>query len=142
MWEAANFNWGGRYQNTKDGMHMEYLGTPTSINADLIKAKQWIASHFVQSQNVQGQPDVFPGVSHFVINKSDPAVTTLGNRLVATGFNKNSATGTYTPGPIFTNYDKLNVTDFQRAHSQLSGQIDGIPGPIMWQLLGQESNWA
>ena len=79
---------------------------------------------------------VFPGAKHFVLGKSDPAVTLLGKQLVKKGFtHHNDGHHGYNPGPRFTAYDKANLRDFQLAHKELKGDADGYPGPLTWRLL-------
>lgn len=78
----------------------------------------------------------FPGVKHFVLGKSDPAVTTLGKQLVKKGYtHHNDGHHGYNPGPRFTKYDQANLRDFQLAHKELKGDADGYPGPLTWRLL-------
>lgn len=42
MWEACGWYWGGRYRNRPDAMHFEYLGRPSSVAADLRKARAYL----------------------------------------------------------------------------------------------------
>jgi hypothetical protein len=42
-WEASGFYWGGRYVNTPDAMHFEYVGRPADVAADLARARQLLA---------------------------------------------------------------------------------------------------
>lgn len=39
-WETCGFYWGGRYMNRPDTMHMEYIGRPSDVAADLADAKR------------------------------------------------------------------------------------------------------
>lgn len=74
----------------------------------------------------------FPGTSAFVLGKSHPAVTLLGQRLLAhgiVGFYKEG------PGPTFGPADVAATKAFQLKHSALSGDADGIPGPLTWTML-------
>jgi hypothetical protein len=59
-------------------------------------------------------------------------VTKVGEALVKKGFGKHYSSG---PGPKWSEADRLNVRDFQRAHQKLAGDADGIPGPKTWKLL-------
>jgi hypothetical protein len=78
----------------------------------------------------------FPGRSHFVLGKSDSAVTKLGQQLVRKGFKKhNDGHKGYNPGPRFTQYDKANLRDFQLSKKELKHDADGYPGPVTWKLL-------
>lgn len=78
----------------------------------------------------------FPGVKHFVLGKSDPAVTALGKQLVKKGYtHHNDGHHGYNPGPRFTKYDQANLRDFQLAHKELKGDADGYPGPLTWKML-------
>ncbi|MFB7496107.1 LysM peptidoglycan-binding domain-containing protein [Streptomyces sp. NPDC056161] len=77
----------------------------------------------------------FPGTSSFVLGKSNPAVTTLDGGLIRKGFTRHHDGNGYQAGPVFTEYTRLNIADFQRSRSELSGDPDGYPGPLTWQLL-------
>ena len=78
----------------------------------------------------------YPGAGAFVLGKSHPAVTVLGQRLIAHGFGKRYKEG---PGPTFTETDRLSTQDFQLAQgwkgTQKGGDADGYPGPSTWSLL-------
>lgn len=73
----------------------------------------------------------FPGAGAFVLGQSHPAVTLLGQRLVAHGWAGYSAG----PGPEFTTTDKAGVTWFQTAQGWTGADADGIPGPVTWERL-------
>lgn len=77
----------------------------------------------------------YPGRSAFVMNRSNPAVTVLDNGLVKKGFVRHAAGDTYIPGPLFTEFTRRNVADFQRSVKALAGDPDGYPGPLTWQYL-------
>lgn len=77
----------------------------------------------------------FPGRSAFVLGRSDPAVTVLDHGLVAKGYARHHDGNGYQPGPLFTEYTRQNVADFQRATPSLAGDPDGYPGPLTWRLL-------
>lgn len=74
----------------------------------------------------------YPGLSAFGLGKSGPWVTVLGQRLVAHGYGKHYSSG---PGPTFSEADRLNVADFQRAQGWTGADADGIPGPLTWARL-------
>lgn len=52
-------------------------------------------------------------------------ITTLGKNLVRHGFGKHYKTG---PGPTFSEADRLNVQDCQKAQGFTGGDADGFPG--------------
>lgn len=90
------------------------------------------------SPPAQPQPPAvpaFPGSSAFVLNRSHPAVTLLDGALIRKGFTRHNDGNGYQPGPVFTEYTRRNVADFQRSRSELRGDPDGYPGPKTWQLL-------
>jgi hypothetical protein len=74
----------------------------------------------------------FPGRKYFALGQSNKYVTQLGEQLVRRGYGKHYRSG---PGPTWSEADRLNVRDFQRARAQLRGDADGYPGPLTWQLL-------
>ncbi|WP_255306493.1 peptidoglycan-binding protein [Streptomyces sp. Wb2n-11] len=74
----------------------------------------------------------FPGASFFHGGRHSPIITALGRRLVALGFGRHYKNG---PGPNWTNADKRNVEDFQRAQGWTGSNADGIPGPETWKRL-------
>lgn len=74
----------------------------------------------------------FPGRSAFQMGKSHPAVTLMGKRLVAHGFDKHYKVG---PGPTFSEADRKNVQDFQKAQGWTGSDADGFPGPVTWERL-------
>jgi peptidoglycan hydrolase-like protein with peptidoglycan-binding domain len=74
----------------------------------------------------------FPGRGAFVLDKSHPAVTLLGQRLVAHGYGSRYKQG---PGPTFTATDRLACQDFQRAQGWKGADADGYPGPTTWSRL-------
>ncbi len=73
----------------------------------------------------------FPGITAFVLGQSHPAVTLLGERLVAHGWT-GYAEG---PGPVFTEVDLAAVKAFQEAQGWTGANADGFPGPTTWALL-------
>lgn len=77
-------------------------------------------------------PDGLPDPSIFRIGNSDPAITTLGEKLVAAGFGSHYTSG---PGPVFSEADRENVADFQRSRGWSGSDADGYPGPETIQLL-------
>lgn len=77
----------------------------------------------------------FPGRDAFKTGKSHPAVTILGKRLVAHGFGKHYKVG---PGPTFSEADRKNVQDFQKAQGWSGSDADGFPGPETWKRLMKE----
>lgn len=74
----------------------------------------------------------FPGDGFFHGGRNSPIVTALGHRLVALGFGKHYKSG---PGPDWTNADRDNVRDFQRAQGWSGTDADGYPGPETWKRL-------
>lgn len=77
----------------------------------------------------------FPGRKYFQAGANNKYVTQLGNQLVKKGFKRRHDGDGYQPGPRWTEYDRLNVRDFQRSKSALKGDADGYPGPLTWKLL-------
>ena len=78
----------------------------------------------------------FPGRDAFKIGKSHPAVTVLGQRLVAHGFGGHYKVG---PGPTFTAVDKKACAAFQRAQGWTGSDADGFPGPVTWERLMKQA---
>ncbi|SFT03991.1 peptidoglycan-binding protein [Marininema halotolerans] len=74
----------------------------------------------------------FPGRGSFKIGHIDPAVTLLGQRLVAHGFGKFYKKG---PGPRFTEVDRKACAAFQRSQGWTGSDADGRPGPETWKRL-------
>ncbi|MCY0933620.1 peptidoglycan-binding protein [Streptomyces sp. H34-S4] len=74
----------------------------------------------------------FPGASSFVLGKSHPAVTLLGQRLVAHGFGSHYKEG---PGPTFSEADRSATAAFQRAQGWSGSDADGYPGSETWKRL-------
>lgn len=72
----------------------------------------------------------FPGAHIFTIGASHPAITLLGQRLIAHGFERFYKEG---PGPRFTAADKLATQAFQISRKWKNA--DGIPGPMTWTEL-------
>ncbi|MCD2462468.1 peptidoglycan-binding protein [Streptomyces sp. MBT42] len=74
----------------------------------------------------------FPGASAFKLGQSHPAVTVLGQRLVAHGYGRFYKEG---PGPRFTEADKDAVQAFQKAQGWTGSDADGYPGSSTWSRL-------
>lgn len=63
-------------------------------------------------------------------------VTWLSGRLIAHGFNRrHAAGGPYKAGPAFTETDRRNVVDFQRAQGWSGPDADGFPGASSLKIL-------
>lgn len=93
------------------------------LNTDhfLIEAEYTIT---VSGSTTPTAPDRMDPSSYYIGAKGDH-VTWLGNRLVVHGFGKHYTTG---PGPTFTETDKKNVQDFQKAQGWTGAGADGFPG--------------
>ncbi|MFJ6680599.1 peptidoglycan-binding protein [Streptomyces werraensis] len=74
----------------------------------------------------------FPGASAFKLGQSHPAVTVLGQRLVAHGYGRFYKEG---PGPRFTEVDKDATQAFQKAQGWTGSDADGYPGAETWKRL-------
>lgn len=74
----------------------------------------------------------FPGRSRFYIGAHGAWVTYLGQRLVAHGYGKHYQVG---PGPTFSEADRENCQDFQKAQGWSGSDADGYPGPETWKRL-------
>ncbi|SMO55199.1 peptidoglycan-binding protein [Melghirimyces algeriensis] len=97
--------------------------------------KHW--SQFIQKvKGSKWDGKSFPGRDAFKTGKSHPAVTVLGKRLVAHGFGKHYKVG---PGPTFSEADRKNVQDFQKAQGWSGSDADGYPGPVTWERLMKEA---
>lgn len=77
----------------------------------------------------------FPGTGAFVIGRSHSAVVTLDEGLIRGGWTRHHDGDGYQKGPVFTEYTRRNVADFQRSRAELRGDPDGYPGPLTWRLL-------
>ncbi|GHH32440.1 peptidoglycan-binding protein [Streptomyces candidus] len=82
-------------------------------------------------QGAAGVP-AFPGARHFRPGLSGPHVERLGKQLVSRGFGKHYKVG---PGPRWSEADRRNVEDFQRAQGWRGAAADGYPGPETWRRL-------
>ncbi|MER6231729.1 peptidoglycan-binding protein [Streptomyces sp. NPDC001616] len=74
----------------------------------------------------------FPGASAFVLGKSHPAVTVLGERLIVHGHGSFYKVG---PGPTFGQADKDATQAFQKAQGWTGSDADGYPGAETWKRL-------
>src|SRR5690606_4969268 len=74
----------------------------------------------------------FPGASAFKLGQSHPAVTVLGQRLVAHGYGRFYSVG---PGPTFGQADLKATKAFQKAQGWTGSDADGYPGPETWKRL-------
>ncbi|MFF9867870.1 peptidoglycan-binding protein [Streptomyces sp. NPDC013953] len=74
----------------------------------------------------------FPGRGHFRPGRSSAHVEKLGRRLVQRGFGTHYRSG---PDPRWTEADRRNVQEFQRAQGWRGGEADGYPGPETWRRL-------
>ncbi|MEU0181390.1 peptidoglycan-binding protein [Streptomyces sp. NPDC006207] len=92
-----------------------------------------------QQLHVPGKPVLeippFPGVDAFVVGRRHPAVVELDACLIAKGCTRHHDGNGYQKGPLFTEYTRLNVADFQRTEPELRSDPDGYPGPLTWKLL-------
>ncbi|WP_228977066.1 peptidoglycan-binding protein [Streptomyces sp. DH12] len=74
----------------------------------------------------------YPGRAHFRPGRSSKHVETLGRRLVQRGHGRHYTDG---PGPRWSEADRRNVQDFQRAQGWRGAAADGYPGPETWRRL-------
>ncbi len=74
----------------------------------------------------------FPGRDVFKLGNRHPAITLLGQRLVAHGYGGHYKVG---PGPSFGPADRAAVMAFQKAQGWSGGDADGYPGPETWRRL-------
>lgn len=77
-------------------------------------------------------PPPYPGRAHFRPGQSNQHVETLGRQLVRRGYGKHYRTG---PNRRWSEADRRNVQDFQRAQGWRGGAADGYPGPETWRRL-------
>ncbi|MGA5127757.1 peptidoglycan-binding protein [Streptomyces pseudogriseolus] len=77
-------------------------------------------------------PPKFPGRDKFGPGKSNTYITQLGQQLVRKGYGKHYKQG---PGPKWSEADRRNVQDFQRAQGWSGSGADGLPGPETWARL-------
>ncbi|MFF4651595.1 peptidoglycan-binding protein [Streptomyces sp. NPDC001380] len=79
-----------------------------------------------------GGTRAFPGAGAFRPGRIGGGILELGRRLVARGYG-----GRYRVGPnrVWTEADRLNVRDFQRAQGWRGAAADGYPGPETWERL-------
>ncbi|MDT9681228.1 peptidoglycan-binding protein [Streptomyces sp. TRM76323] len=78
------------------------------------------------------EPPPYPGRAHFRPGQSNKHVETLGRQLVRRGYGKHYRTG---PDPLWSEADRRNVQDFQRAQGWRGGAANGYPGPETWRRL-------
>ncbi|MFI5863572.1 peptidoglycan-binding protein [Streptomyces sp. NPDC051546] len=74
----------------------------------------------------------FPGAGAFALGRSHPAVTVLGQRLVAHGYGRFYKEG---PGPRFSEADRSATEAFQKAQGWTGSDADGYPGAETWKRL-------
>lgn len=74
----------------------------------------------------------FPGAGAFRLGQSHPAVTVLGQRLIAHGYGRFYKVG---PGPVFGQADKDATQAFQKAQGWSGSDADGYPGAETWKRL-------
>ncbi|MDH6628681.1 hypothetical protein M2271_006514 [Streptomyces sp. LBL] len=77
-------------------------------------------------------PPKFPDQDKFGPGKSNTYITQLGQQLVRKGYGKHYTDG---PGPKWSDADRKNVQDFQRAQGWTGTNADGLPGPETWSRL-------
>ncbi|MCQ0022859.1 peptidoglycan-binding protein [Streptomyces somaliensis DSM 40738] len=77
-------------------------------------------------------PPPYPGRSHFRPGRSNRHVEELGRQLVRLGYGKHYRTG---PNRRWSEADRRNVQDFQRAQGWRGGAANGYPGPETWRRL-------
>ncbi|MFD5182072.1 peptidoglycan-binding protein [Streptomyces sp. NPDC058372] len=79
-----------------------------------------------------GAVPAYPGTAVFRLGQSHPAIERLGRRLVHAGFGRHCRQG---PGPRWSEADRRNVADFQRAQGWRGKDADGYPGRETWRRL-------
>jgi hypothetical protein len=77
-------------------------------------------------------PPAFPGTQYFQAGASNEYVKLLGVQLVKAGFGRHYSIG---PGLAWSEADRLNCQDFQKAQGWTGSGADGYPGPTTWQRL-------
>ncbi|MFV2121494.1 peptidoglycan-binding protein, partial [Streptomyces sp. Act-28] len=77
-------------------------------------------------------PPPYPGRAHFRPGQSNKHVEALGRQLVRRGHGKHYRTG---PNRRWSEADRRNVQDFQRAQGWRGGAANGFPGPETWRRL-------
>ncbi|MEU7400016.1 peptidoglycan-binding protein [Streptomyces sp. NPDC044948] len=112
-----------------------FKGTAPHQDADGIPGEsslRTLLGTLPSKQSPPAKPPAFPGRKYFKAGASNRFVEQLGKQLVAKGYGKHYRVG---PGPNWSEADRQNVADFQRAHKALAGDADGYPGPLTWQIL-------
>lgn len=143
--------WRQRSRSTSPGkpdtwQAMEDRGSPTKNHMDHVHANFWVKAYegagAAGGQGGRPAPgpgpapgSQFPGKGAFVLGVSHPAVTLLGQRLIAHGFGRGYLVG---PGPTFTQVDKDATRAFQLAQGFAASGADGYPGPETWAALMAE----
>ncbi len=74
----------------------------------------------------------FPGRDKFGSGKSNEYILKLGQKLVEKGYGGHYQVG---PSPDWSEADRLNVADFQKAQGWTGADADGYPGPVTWKRL-------
>lgn len=81
----------------------------------------------------------FPGADAFVVGRRNVAVTAVDRQLIRLGYTKHHDGDGYQSGPLFTEYTRKNIQDFQLAQgwkgTAKGGDADGYPGPQTWRRL-------
>lgn len=101
--------------------------------------RRHVVGHIDMSQYVTPPPKPtapgappFPGRDKFGPGKANGYVTMLGHQLVHRGYGRHYTVG---PGPRWTEADRQNTEEFQRAQGWHGSDADGYPGPETWSRL-------
>ncbi|MFI9228971.1 peptidoglycan-binding protein [Streptomyces rimosus] len=127
--EWTNFNGICGHQHVPENDHGDPGNFPIKRLIELVKGAKPTTS---SKPSTSWDGTSFPGASAFTLGKSHPAVTVLGQRLIAHGYGSYYKVG---PGPTFGQADKAATAAFQRAQGWTGSLADGYPGPSTWSRL-------
>ncbi|MEU9057825.1 peptidoglycan-binding protein [Streptomyces sp. NPDC048430] len=131
--EWENFNGLCGHQHVPENDHGDPGSFPIKRLIELVKgAKPSTGGSTAPSGPAAWDGKSFPGASAFVLGKSHPAVTVLGQRLVAHGYGRFYKVG---PGSTFGQADKDATQAFQKAQGWSGADADGYPGSSTWSRL-------
>lgn len=113
-------------------LSLGYRGTAPHQDADGIPGEVSLKKLLGTLPGKSSSTPAFPGREYFGLGEKNKYVTMLGRQLVKKGYGNHYKVG---PGPNWSEADRRNVADFQRAHKALAGDADGYPGPLTWKIL-------
>jgi hypothetical protein len=128
MWKACGFRWGGTYKKKPDTMHYEYMGTPSSVAADLEKAKTFLNGQALPAQVSTAPSPAEVGMPPYggkVLKQGSQgdAVRIWQARMVERGWKRLDASGVF---------DARTTEVCRKFQTEKSLEVDGKVGRQTW----------